>query len=203
MIRINRIIEPPGYTESGVPQPGPPQTCPVCRYSLQGLPCPHSCPECGFAYDVNTYACAPRSFLRFTGSCLVILLFQVGYMPASGPPSPILVIGFPLVYSILFAYATVAYKRGPFVAAAPAGLMYRTGLRVHIVDWPRVREFHLTGSQGRSLHVETTEGRTLPLHNIAAAREDFECLISAARSYRLGHVLGSSCGETCEEAREP
>jgi hypothetical protein len=29
----------------------PPAKCPRCRYDLNGLPSPHHCPECGFAYD--------------------------------------------------------------------------------------------------------------------------------------------------------
>ncbi len=30
------------------------ETCPVCEYSLQGLPDHHRCPECGYQYDKDT-----------------------------------------------------------------------------------------------------------------------------------------------------
>ncbi|MCB9852519.1 MAG: hypothetical protein H6819_05450 [Phycisphaerales bacterium] len=36
-------FQPAGWTE-----------CPICEYSLKGLPAVHACPECGFRYDTNT-----------------------------------------------------------------------------------------------------------------------------------------------------
>lgn len=32
----------------------PLERCPMCRYSLQGLPSAYRCPECGFEYDEYT-----------------------------------------------------------------------------------------------------------------------------------------------------
>ena len=39
--------------------------CPICRYSLRGLPVEHKCPECGFEYDQETSVFYPRWKPRF------------------------------------------------------------------------------------------------------------------------------------------
>lgn len=31
------------------------ERCPMCKYDLAGLPARHACPECGFAYDADTW----------------------------------------------------------------------------------------------------------------------------------------------------
>ena len=40
------------------------ERCPVCRYSLQGLPAVHRCPECGFVYDESMTIWVATSRLR-------------------------------------------------------------------------------------------------------------------------------------------
>lgn len=50
--------------------------CPMCRYSLEGLPRKHDCPECGFACDRDATAVRPR---QFTALRAVFLVWVVGY----------------------------------------------------------------------------------------------------------------------------
>lgn len=56
------------------------RTCPVCEYSLAGLPAPHHCPECGFAYD--EFACEWAMERRFRARLIrrwfLTLLLAVG-----------------------------------------------------------------------------------------------------------------------------
>lgn len=49
----------------------PQDRCLYCDYSLQGLPAPHRCPECGEAYDDATLIFRPRLNWRFYGPLIV------------------------------------------------------------------------------------------------------------------------------------
>jgi len=49
--------------------------CPVCRYSLVGLPRKHNCPECGFLYDKR--ACL---FTRSNGAMIVYGVVSVVFV---------------------------------------------------------------------------------------------------------------------------
>lgn len=57
--------------------------CPICSYSLSGLPTRHRCPECGFEYDENTlcfvpWGKAPAILFAFAAVLLVAnKVFQV------------------------------------------------------------------------------------------------------------------------------
>jgi hypothetical protein len=41
--------------------------CPICRYSLEGLPDKHRCPECGFEYDKRGIQFDPRDRGKIKG----------------------------------------------------------------------------------------------------------------------------------------
>lgn len=57
--------------------------CPVCAYSLHGLPRKHRCPECGFAYDHSTCVWQERGRGRFAGLSVILFgLLAVGYVLA-------------------------------------------------------------------------------------------------------------------------
>jgi len=53
-----------------------PETCPTCSYNLTGLPCPHTCPECGSPYDEFTRTWRPRKpwkiYLSLIGASLIV-----------------------------------------------------------------------------------------------------------------------------------
>lgn len=70
--------------------------CPLCRYSLTGLPDYHTCPECGFAYERDAVVFFPRRW-PWVAMCVangIMFLGGIIMQPAwRGAPSPWLVVG--------------------------------------------------------------------------------------------------------------
>ena len=49
--------------------------CPLCNYSLVGLPEQHKCPECGFSYDKRMEVLTPASRTQVFGIIFLTLVF--------------------------------------------------------------------------------------------------------------------------------
>lgn len=57
---------------------GRPRWCPRCRYDLDGLPCPHRCPECGLAYDEMTHVWSYQPMNTRAWAATVFLIALAG-----------------------------------------------------------------------------------------------------------------------------
>ena len=65
------------------------ESCPVCGYSLEGLPDRHRCPECGFEYarDTEVFRRVDRALITEVTVCAIfmvvaLLMVLVGHIPA-------------------------------------------------------------------------------------------------------------------------
>lgn len=118
--------------------------CPVCRYSLQGLPSIYRCPECGFEYDEQTRVWSPTNFRAFAGMALpftfIFLANLIFHSLLGTGRAPILqqAIGFSIVATCL-VFFIIRYRAHPFVAVGPSGISYKLGFKAPItVPWQDV-----------------------------------------------------------------
>ncbi len=146
-----RHPEPPG--ESGSAHNEPTRSvahrlgkCPVCNYSLRGLPSTHRCPECGWFYDAQTRIWRPLKpkviFGGFVGlicgsSQLVQFIFQA---PRIWIPVCVLWVG---LTSYLGWRCYLIYKRGQFVCVGPDGIRYRLQkTEAQLILWKDMAAIH-------------------------------------------------------------
>lgn len=161
----------------------PLKLCPVCRYSLEGLPRAHRCPECGLAYDEFSFASYPRSLWWYAWPALILMapqwvnmfnLLRFGRWWGIALLS-ILIVG--------IAFLVVAYRRRPFVAATPGGLMIRCWLRVRTYSWDSVLRTVRTTIRPRQLSVTFRDQRGIALGHLIRL-PDYDPLEAAIRHYR-------------------
>ena len=50
--------------------------CPICKYSLTGLPDRHACPECGFSYDKQMIVETPNVKTHLAGVAVFTVLYS-------------------------------------------------------------------------------------------------------------------------------
>lgn len=109
--------------------------CPVCGYSLQGLPDNHQCPECGLRYDSESeiyFHVNPRALwgamVGSVGTAVWLAYWAQGWKAAGSVGRVIALAG------LLFALAGIGVagfqiwtvvKRGALVAVMPDGLFLR------------------------------------------------------------------------------
>jgi len=117
--------------------------CPVCRYSLQGLPSAHHCPECGFEYDEHTRVWRPKRIRALRGLWLpIFLIADVALLLFFGVLSPMLKLfmvfggAFIVAVSVILWYSN--WRSLPFAAVTPRGIVYRWFFRARITAWPLV-----------------------------------------------------------------
>lgn len=100
-------------------------SCPVCRYSLTGLPDEHVCPECGFAYERDAILVEEHSYTwkSYAAVACVPILFVVCISLLSGRLGGLLPASFMIPTSLV---------AGLWRARRPknAGLVSRTSLRI-------------------------------------------------------------------------
>jgi hypothetical protein len=123
--------------------------CPVCNYSLNGLPLAHRCPECGFEYDEQSRAWRPR---KRPGRSVLAWVFAVWFLMSVVPGiiqaiqtmtglQLLYTVGAPAIVVLLgLGIGLFHFRRRPFVAAAPRGVFIRLGVRpMFVVPWAHVR----------------------------------------------------------------
>lgn len=97
--------------------PGMITLCPMCRYSLHGLPAKHTCPECGFRYDRNAYtASRPRvGLIIFVAANVALVLAGIGLWwwygaaPRATTASMFVIVG--LMYLVATSWRLARCKR--------------------------------------------------------------------------------------------
>lgn len=128
-----------------VPPPVALDRCPSCRYSLEGLPAAHRCPECGFLYDEQTRVWYAKSFWKFGGIILVLAATQapqsLGRIFEKSPQQFAFWLNVGLVFMwVGFLIALIIrYRAHPFVAVGPSGVTYKTNQSLPVtVPWDEV-----------------------------------------------------------------
>ncbi len=121
------------------------ESCPVCRYSLAGLPVRYRCPECGFAYDdrMSIRALDLRLHVVLIGSFAAVFLIQFGFFVyrggiASVPAISYLMIGYFPVYA-LYLYRN---RRRNKIITWPGGFQFiRKSVPSRAYAWNQIKSF--------------------------------------------------------------
>lgn len=123
----------------------PLQKCPLCSYSLEGLPHAHRCPECGFAYDLQTMiwriSVMPFSQALLVSGILVAMTIAYSIIYWNSPNDPE-VKWFAMAAVPIVSYALIIESQyPPFLAIAPFGIVMRRRFPFHRVVEVRWTEF--------------------------------------------------------------
>lgn len=130
-------------------------TCPACRYSLRGLPADSACPECGFAYDADTfYIRHSRPWVPLVhrlgvafGGLLCFLGLQLAALSNHGSTTAIA--GLAVVFAIIVVAAIKlpsAIARPQFAAFKRSGIELRLGRKTSHLAWDSIEKFEIRES---------------------------------------------------------
>lgn len=121
-------------------------SCPVCKYSLQGLPAAHRCPECGFEYNEQTVVFKPstpwKTCVSLLGTQFFIFYF-VGFNAMAmayriaGPIASIgILAAFAALPGLTVWWVVHAHRRGRFAAIRHDALVVRNFDDLERIPWP-------------------------------------------------------------------
>lgn len=131
----------------------PPKRCPVCGYSLEGLPVEHKCPECGEAYDEQTQVWRVRQW-RWMDLVHVLMLMVAMYvlMPGLSRPNGMAVL---MALALIVVTSSLAYavfravyygRRGEVVAVMPRGIFLGQPDSERMIAWDEIARMDLASS---------------------------------------------------------
>jgi hypothetical protein len=129
--------------------------CPICEYPLTGLPVPHRCPECGYAYDTMSRVwISTRSLSLIRLPATTVLLAAIvswNWGPLSKRPLSMAVCeGVLLFWAAWIIRFIVTAKIRSFVSLGPAGVALRLGWQPpRVVPWSEIRGFRRSNAVGR------------------------------------------------------
>lgn len=160
-------------------------SCPVCNYSLRGLPARHRCPECGFEYDEHTRVWHPRSCWRFAGftffCCALAILNAWEAFSGEHWTKGLVCASIPIA---IIAVTIHVYRKRPFVAVGPGGVFVKTGSSVvRQIRWETIPEVSVhKGGERRFTSIRTIDGEDTVVGTVLRGMNE---------AYELREVVGA------------
>lgn len=167
--------------------------CPVCKYSLQGLPVAHRCPECGFEYDEQTVVFKPKTPWKTCASLLGSQFFAFYFFGfnamamAYRMAGPIASMGILMFFAAL-PIGTVwwvfrAHRKGRFAAIRRDAIWVRNFEGMVTLPWPDCSMVALSDIQPWIKRRGVDQEISLRgLFDSEVERKVFERVVAAARS---------------------
>jgi hypothetical protein len=117
--------------------------CPVCNYSLRGLPAAHRCPECGLEYDEHSIIWYPPRRRRWYAAFFALVSLGItgagieGIFLFEGTTADFWIGMGAVAFGILgFVLAVRGFLTRPFVAVVPLGVIVRMRAQaVEVIPW--------------------------------------------------------------------
>ncbi len=129
--------------------------CPICHYSLRGLPKEHRCPECGFEYDQDTSVFYPNwkpEFILMV-ACVVIGVAIWAYNGSLGIYGTVAMVITPLA-----AYQIWHLRRYRVVFSTSGIRIVDPGDELKVYEWSRLKHASWSRLTGR-ISLETVDGK--------------------------------------------
>lgn len=186
-----------------------PNLCPLCGYSLAGLPANHRCPECGFAYDEHTHVWRVPALrfkiLEFFGPIACIVIMVVALWPYFYHGTGRLM-HLAFVAGILTCFGLIirairrradAEVRGICVAITPRGLFVRDEQGEEWIAWNELGRIVISPGFQYATRLNSIRTTALPMAlGENETPEDFIKRIEAARAHYLQAASATPPGAT-------
>jgi hypothetical protein len=130
--------------------------CPVCEYSLEGLPEEHTCPECGFAYEKRWSVVRAANFVRSAAMISYgIVLANIGILIWKGNYV------WPFIFIVLAIAGMLLHmpKMSRFVLICPCHVrLFNRGTEIDRVELRDVRRAEWSWIDG-CIYISDSHGR--------------------------------------------